>query len=172
MKKFQTKYGFTIIELLVYIGLFTILLTILANIFSATLNTKLASEENSAIQQDGKFILARLTYDINRVDTETQVGDSIVTPTSINTPSSILQLKIAGVTYTYKTDANNNLTLNDVPLNGVNTTISQLQFLRLGGVGTGTIRDSIQLSFILTSKVSQSNQIHETKSFTTTATPR
>ncbi len=165
------KKGFTIIELIIYLGLFSLLLGILSNIFSATLNVKLGSEATSSVQQDGRFMVARLAYDIGRVDSET--GDSIVvpSPTSINTPNNTLQLNIGGVTYTF-TQNSGNLTLNGYPLNGENTTVSNLQFLRLGGVETGGLRDSIQFSFTLSSKTLLNNQPGESRTFTSTALPR
>lgn len=62
------KKGFTLIELIIYMGLLGILLTIMSEVFIGILNLKLASESNSQVVLDGNFIQTRLTYDVHRAE--------------------------------------------------------------------------------------------------------
>jgi len=123
--------GFTLIELLLYMGLFSIFLVTLTQIFSSALELKLESEATSTVQQDSRYILERITYDINR-------ADSITTPSSIGEQGTTLILVISGQTYTYQLNGNNLQLINPngtFNLNGYNTTIQNLLFQRVGNTG-------------------------------------
>ena len=69
------KRAFTIIELLIYMGLLAGLITILGTVLSQVIDVQLESQAISAVEQDGRFILARLNYDLHRVA-------SVTTPAS------------------------------------------------------------------------------------------
>lgn len=140
----------------------SIFIVLLTQLFNSVLDLQLESESTSNVEQEGRYILARFMYDINR-------ADSLVFPTTLGTNSQILQLQIAGVTYAYTLDAvNKNLTINnnnglDV-LNNANTSISNLNFIR---IGSGGPRDTIKVSFTVTSKISQAKGF-EVKNYVTT----
>src|SRR3989344_6053875 len=85
--------GFTLVEMVIYTGLLSVLLLVLTGIFVSILDVKSASETSSAITQDSRFILARFAHDIAR-------------SSSINGPvlggeGSTLEMDIDGDTYTY-----------------------------------------------------------------------
>ena len=145
-------------------GLLAILLAILTGIFLTTLDSHLESQTLSSVQQDGRFILSRMIYDISR-------AQSITQPTSVGESGNTLQLSIDGVNYIYSLNSgnlqiNNNGTVDR--LNGFDTTISNLLFQRLGNTGG---KNSITVSFTITS-ITQKTQGSETKDFQTTATLR
>jgi type II secretory pathway pseudopilin PulG len=132
--------GFTIIESLLYGAIFVVFLLVLTQIFTASLDVQLESEAQSAIQQDGRFILSRLDFDILR-------ADAITVPVAAGDVEDNLALTIDGNTYTY-TLLNRNLLITDAAgshnLNSFGTTVSNLTFKRLSN-------DTIQASFTLTS---------------------
>jgi type II secretory pathway pseudopilin PulG len=143
--------GFTITELLIYMGIFTILLVVLTEIFVTTLNVQLESEATSSVDQDSRFILSRLMYDIQR-------ASRIDVPASLGSlPGDTLSLIIGGDTYTYalnNTDLelDRNGTANK--LNSFDTTISNVVFQRLGNPG-GV--NSIKVGFTVSSKVQRAS---------------
>ncbi len=141
----NNKNGFTLIELILFMGIFSILLYMITNIFVTTLDAKRESESYSGITQDGTYILNRLQYDIARAET-------ITTPLTLGEQTSTLQMTIDGVTNTYALD-NDNLILvvgeESLALNGYDTTVTNLTFRRLGNANG---KNSIQVSYQLTSK--------------------
>lgn len=157
----SSKWGFTLVEMLMFLGIFSMLLVILTNIFSTSLDVQKESEATSSVQQDGAYIITRLTYDITR-------ATSITTPSVLGSQSSSLAIIIAGVTNTYALTSGN-LTLTDASganlLNGYDTSISNLTFKRYGNVGG---KNTIQINFTVTSKTQQASGF-EIKNFQTTA---
>lgn len=136
--------GFTFVELLLYMGLLSLLLLIQAQILTSVLGVRLESEANSAIQQDTRFILAKLIYDINR-------ADNIVLPATPSAQSETLSLTIDNVLNTYSLSGENLIITNNLGSNNLNsygTRISNLSFKRLGNAGG---KNTVTISFTLVS---------------------
>lgn len=158
MKK-KYKKGFTLVELLIFMGLLSIILFVLTDMLASSLEAGSQVYTFSHVQQDGRYILAKLIYDINQAS-------------AINTPargsqSNVLQIVINGNTQTYLINsANLRLTNNggDYLLNSYDTEISNLNFNHIGNVGG---KGTIQISFTVTSKTI-TNVGKEIKSFQTT----
>jgi hypothetical protein len=129
--KKRIKNGFMLMELIVYIAVFTIFMYITTAIFTSVLAVQVESDTTSVVQQDARFITERLTYDIHR-------ASSITTPNSAGEESSSLELLISGQVYTYALN-NGNLEITDnngtYSLNTDETIFSNLSFLRLGNIG-------------------------------------
>lgn len=154
--------GFTLVELLIYIGMISILFTVFTQIFGYILDAQLESEATSSVQQDGRFILSRLAYDIRR-------ANSIVVPGALGGQSTSLQLTIGGVSYTYNLNSGNLELTNNLGTNTINsgdTIVSNLNFTRLGNSGPNT-KNTIQVEYTVTSKVIRPKGL-ETKGFQTT----
>lgn len=152
--------GVTLIELLLYMSLLIIFMTVLTNIFVSSLEVQLDSKSLSSTEEDGRFLLQRLIYDIHRSDT-------ITTPTTLGQTTSTLQFTVNTTSYTYALNGTA-LGLNDGTgvnqLNSFNTNISNLSFTRLGNVnGKNTIRVSLRVS----GKTQKQSGI-DTRDFTTT----
>lgn len=116
------KKGFTLVELLLYMGLVVIFLGVLTNLFVSVLDVKDESSGVSFVEQDGRFILSRLLYDAN------QSGADYI--------SSNYSL------------VNNNLILNNEKLNNSETRVLEFTTLQLGNVGG---KKSLQVKFKLES---------------------
>ena len=160
MSNLKHNRGTTIVELLIYMGMFTIILSVLTAIFVTTVNIQLESEALSSVQQDGRYITARLFYDINR-------AQAITTPV-LASQSANLNLTIGGLEYAYSIDGNSNFTItsNSVTdnLNSFNTSVSNLSFKQIGNTGG---RNTVQVDFTITSKVKKDSGI-ESSDFHTT----
>lgn len=160
MKKiFNSKKGFSLVEMLLYMGLLSILLVVMVDLFASSLDLQLESQSTTSVNRDARFLFSRLSYDINR-------AQSIVSP-SLGAQGSSLQLTIGGVNYTYAQNngnlqlTNNNGTDN---LNSYGTTISNLSFRTVGNVGG---KHSVRISFTLTSTTERVSG-PETKNIETT----
>lgn len=154
--------GFTLVELIMSMGILSILVGVMTTMFGQIIDTSLESRATSGLDQDGRYIVAKLTHDM-------QQATDIVTPAAPgSTTSPSLTIKINSIDYTYSLDASGNLQLvNDLGtnvLNGYTTQVNDLTFQRLG---IGNTTDTVQVKFRLTSKIKQSKG-SETKSFQTT----
>lgn len=139
-------------------GLLSILVGILSTIFVSIIDTELDSRATSNVEQDGKFILARLAYNV-------QSSSAILAP-AIGSPSGSLQIRRNSIDYTYSLN-NGNLQVASASatdnLNSTNTSVSNVTFLR---VGDGDADDTIRVNFTVTSRTQAVN--NETRSFQTT----
>jgi len=153
--------GFTLVELLIYMGLLSIILVVLSQIFGSILDAQLESEATSSVHRDGRFILSKLTYDVHR-------ANSIVLPASLGASSTSLQLDISGIN-TYSLN-NGNLELTDSlgtnNLNSGDTIVSNLTFTRIGN-SVANAKNTVRIFYTVTSKVIRPKGL-ETKDFQTT----
>lgn len=157
--------GFTLIELIIYGGMLSILLTVFVTLFGSIVDAQLDSQATSSVQQDGQYILTKLSHDIMN-------AESISTPSSLGSSSNTLQISNDSTLYSYSLDENNNLLITTVSesdqLNSFATEISDLQFVRRGNAGG---KNSVTFSFTVTG-TTQRTQGAETASYTSTATLR
>lgn len=129
MKK---RNGFTLVELIISMGIMSILVTVLANLFGTTLLMRQKSEAISAIAQDSRFVIQRLAYDIGR-------ASSITSPSPGNSASS-MTITIGAINYTYSLSSGAlNLSIGGsapVALTSAGSTISNLNFYRNNDLGS------------------------------------
>ena len=154
--------GFTLVELLIYMGLLSIILVVLSQIFGSILDAQLESQASSSVHRDGRFILSKLSHDIHK-------AQSIVDPAAIGEQSIDLQLTIDGINYIYSLD-NGNLEVSDgVEANNLNsgdTTVSDLSFTRIGN-SVANAKNTVRITYTITSKIVRPKGM-ETKDFQTT----
>ena len=156
----QLKPGFTLVELLIYMALLSIFLITLTGIFVNIMEVQLESDATSAVDQDGRFILSRLAYDINR-------AQNVTNPSGLGSTTSNLDFTIPGISYSYSLNANNlQLSENGQPsnLNSSETQVSNLTFQRIGNL---LGKHTFKIQFTITSKTQRPSG-PETKTFTTT----
>lgn len=151
--KKQITKGVTIVELLVYMGLLFSFLIIMTDIFVAGFNFRLSSESASTIRQDSQFILSKLFSDFS----ESQV---ISEPSALGGTSPTLILD--NITYTL---SGNNLARNGVIINGPDTQIQNLSFIRTGNIGGVP---AIQISFDIVSRITKQGGNIERETIQTT----
>ena len=161
MNKF--KLGYTLVELLVFMGIISILLVMISNMFASIVDVREESESISAIEQDGNHILARFAYDIPRAQT-------INSPASLGQNGSTLDISIDGINNLYNTSNGIRTSTNNygvLQLNSANTSVSDLNFLRLGNTDDTEREDTIRVSFTVTSRIVRVSG-PESKNFQTT----
>jgi len=136
--------GFTIIELTIYIVLMSVLVLVISRIFLASLDVQLESESVSAVEQDGKYILARLSYDISH-------ASSITDPSELGTSSPSLTIQVGGENRTYSlTESILQLTdsIGPARLHSPETEVGDISFTRIGNPSG---KDTVRIDFTLTS---------------------
>jgi len=132
--------GFSLIELVIYMGLLSVLILVFTDIFASTIDNQLSSRNTSNVADDGRFIYSRFIYDMGR-------AQSINQPSVYGSSSASMDLAIAGQNYTYSL-SNNNLIITSpagsYALNGYGSSISGLLFTK---VGTTSAKDTIRINF-------------------------
>lgn len=155
--------GFTLVELLVYMGLMSIFLLVLLDIFSVTLNTKLSSQSTASIAADSRYVLSKLSYDINNADS--------VTDPILGESTSRLQIVNSGITETYSLSSGNLVkTIGGVSsrLNGLDTSFDSITFKNIGNFGG---KPTIQVAYKIKSNITlQGNRIQTQEINTTIGT--
>lgn len=156
----SSNQGFSIVEMLIYMGLFAIFLTVLTSIFASSLDVRLESEGTSSVEQDGRYLFARLSHDIRR-------ADAIVQPAGVGSASGTLILDVGGSNNTYSLSGDDLILTTPSgsdPLNGDRSIVSNLSFER---VGTTAENQTIRVGFTLTSLATRASG-PETRTFQTT----
>lgn len=118
MKNIKNK-GQTVVELLIYLALLSIFLTVLLDIFVTTLNFKLQAEAASALNQDSRYILGKISYDVYN-------SDSFTVPSQ-----GELDITTAGITKKYLVNSGD-LTIDGTKLNSLDTKVNNLIFTKIG----------------------------------------
>lgn len=157
----KKRGGFTLVELLIYMGILSILMYVLSDILFSIINVQLSTQSNSLVTQDGRYIYTRLTYDINR-------AQSVSQPANLGDSATSIQLVVNATNYSYSLNSGA-LQISDgsgtYVLNSPDTTISNLRFDRIGNVNG---KHTFQINFTITSKA-QVNSRYDSQVFQTTA---
>ncbi len=147
-KGFIAAAGFTLVEMLVYLGIFSMLLIVLMQLFTVILGILPEYKATSSVTQDGNFILTRLTYDI-------QQNPSVIASPALGVSNSSLQITGANKNFVYQLSGGNLVLINNITgavdqLNSANTNVTSIAFTTLGS-STGSKR-SVQVVLTLSSK--------------------
>jgi hypothetical protein len=143
--KHSNKSGFTVAELLVYMGLMAIFLVVLLSVFTTSLNTKLATESTSGVSTDSRYILSKLSYDVGN-------ADSITSPVLGATAAS-LQLVASGSANTYALNSGNLVkTVGGVSMS-LNGTDTQFDSISFKNIGNPSGKPTIQVVYTIRSKI-------------------
>ncbi len=160
MKKIEK--GFTLIELILYMGLFCVLVSVLSGIFTAVIDTQLNSKATASVDQDGRYILAKLIYDMQSAS-----SSAIPSASSLGSPSATLQLNTSAGTYTYASNSGNLQLTNANGTNNLNSVDTQISGLTFTRIGNGTATDTIRVNFTVKSTTNKRSGL-ETRAYQTT----
>lgn len=152
--------GFTLVEMLIYMGLLSIFLITLTDIFVSILDVKAESEATSAVEADSRYIISRLAYDISKASVVSQ-------PASLGATSNSLVMVAGGVTYTYSLNGHNLQLVNDSGANNLNSSESNLSNITFQRIGNNGGKDTIQVIFTING-ATQRVAGEETRTFQTT----
>lgn len=148
MKKISSKQsekGTTLIELLLYIGLISLLLTVAVNLFLDLGEFNLAATSQQNINNEANLIVARLTYDIHQ-------ATSISSPANLGDSSSVLIFNAGTDTHTYSLTSGNlqyqstSSATQSASVNSNRVSVTALSFSR---VGNPNGKPTIEVNFTL-----------------------
>jgi Tfp pilus assembly protein PilW len=146
-RKFES--GVTIVELVIYIGLLSIFMLVLLDVFITVLSARLETESTSTLNQDTRYILTRLAYDVGN-------ADSVVLPAALGDSSSVLKITKGGITETFSLDSSGNLILDNgtstQKLNGADTALTSISFKKIGNSEEGD-KPTVKISFTVKSLI-------------------
>ena len=152
--------GFTIVEMLLYMGILTGFLVVLTQLFTSIIDVQLESQATGPLAQDSRYIFSRLAYDIGR-------AEEVTTPGAAGVTTQSLGLMIGGVPHTYSVSGSN-LTLESGAetnnLNSYGTQVSTLSFTRLGNTDG---KHTVQIRYTITSTTQRVSGV-QTKTMQTT----
>jgi len=161
--KFSPKVsGFTMIELILYMGLFSILLFVLLQIFASILSVHLESQATSSVDQEANLILSRLTYDIHRAKTVDKPSFSTLHLSRLGSMDETYQMDGTGK-YLQIADSTSTEQLNS---SDVTPTIT---YIILGNSGK---QQSVQINLTVTSNIKRTGGLTESQIYTTTVQTR
>lgn len=158
------KKGFTVIELMLYMGIFSVLIAVLSGIFLSIMELQLSTHSTSQITQNANFIFSRLHYDLYRTS-------AVSIPGLAGETSDNLSINIAGQNYTYSLSGSDLIMVNpsgSYSLNSNDVSITGFSVTRLGSAGN----DNINIDLTLQSNVTPLNKSPETVSFSQSFTLR
>ena len=141
-----TQKGTSLIELLLYFALLTVILLIAVDLMIRTGEFSMEASNQNVLQEDARFIGNRLTYDIH------QAG-AVTTPASLGQTTQTLTFTVGTETHTYSLNGGsleyqeivgpNTQTAN---INSNLTKINSLSFQRLGNTnGKHTIKITFEV---------------------------
>jgi hypothetical protein len=142
--------GTTIVELLIYLALLSVFLTVLLDVFVTTLGFKLQSESTSTLNQDTRYIFEKISYDIYN-------ADSFTVPTS-----GELDFVYGGQINRYTVNGGD-LLRNSVKLNSLDTKVQSISYTK--------IDDTVKVVLTLESEINLPGGVR-TQSVETTLAPR
>ncbi len=155
----RNKKGFTLVELLLFMALTGIFLTLTSQIMQWAVDSRLESAGSSAVDINAVYIYNRLLYDIRR-------SSAISQPGTIGQTSNSLGLTISGQNYTYS-NQNNKLVLTNngatQPITDTDVILRNFSVTRTGSVSqTNGVKINIEIESQdrTTGNVSQSRVIN------------
>lgn len=162
--RFYNSKGYTLVEMLLFMGLFSIFLVILSNMYATILETQQRSLATSYVELSGRYILSRLIYDVHH-------ADSIQAPASLGGEGTTLVLRRNGSDSTFAVSdgvlslANGSSTTS---LHSNEVSISDFEITRLGNVNG---KHTLGVSFVVNSVIPDTTGI-QTRTFSTTISTR
>lgn len=139
-RKFH-KYsrGLTLIELIIYMGLFSMFVTVLVQLFASSIETRLDAEGTSNANLDANYLLLHFEDVIHN-------ATDITDPTLYGTPQNSLSITVDGDEYEYSLQDGNIIQTVDgtsTQVNSWGTTITNLSFERMrNSAGLDSVRIS------------------------------
>ncbi len=140
----RNSKAFTLVELLVYMALLAIFIIVLTDILVSILDVRTESEATGAAEQDGRFIIARLSHDINQAST-------INIPTPTGSSGATLEIVIDGDNHTYTLSGNNLQLTNSLGTNNLNSSETGVVSLNFQRIGNALAKDTIRIDLTIES---------------------
>ncbi len=144
MKKLHSQSGFTLIELILYMGLLSIFLVVLTDLLIQTLDVRTKSTAVTYVDSDAQYIQNRLQYDLRR-------ASAVTSPATVGATASTLTMTIAGLSYSVASQSGNLVLTHAGVSQALNTSDTRLVSFSVTRIGNGTGNDTYQITTSLAS---------------------
>lgn len=142
----NSKYlGSSLIELVLYMGLMSIFILVLMNMFTTTLDTKLNSESVGSVNRDSRYILSKLIYIL-------QNSEDVISP-AYGTTSDTLHVVHNGQDIQVASSSGKMVLTNGAEshsLNSLDTDLVNISFTNTGKPGG---KSTIKVDYVLKSNI-------------------
>lgn len=157
--------GFTIIELLIYMAIVSVLLVVMTQILTSVLDIRVESGSDTVVDENTTFIFTRLQYDIHR-------ASGIITPAAPGQSGSTMKLNIGGVTYTYALVGSQLQITSDLGTDMLSDSASSVSTFTVTRIGDGTSEDTLRINLSLSSVANTSGGVHQNRQLQTSVSIR
>lgn len=140
----QGQAGFSLVELLLYMGLLSIFLVVISTFFVSILDVQSRAISTSSLEENSKYISSRLKYELRTADTATNSATLGVTTSSFSVVKN-------NVDYTFSlsgTTLERASSSATVALHDDDIQVSDFSVRRIGNEG---VNDTFQISYTLRS---------------------
>lgn len=144
------KKGFTLIELIIYMGIFSVLVFIFTDIFVSSIQTKTTGESAASVNQDANFILTKLEHDINN-------STSVVSPILGQTSSTLIFVQ-SGEQITYRLTNGDLERVVGTEVNSLNSWGTSLTNLGFQNIGNALGKSTIKVDMTIQSDATTNNK--------------
>jgi len=163
MRKTVKEKGATLIELLLYLALLSIILGVIVNLIFTSGQIKQEAETNTFVSSDAAYLTKRLSYEIRN-------ASALSTPGTLGQTTNSLVLTVNGETHTFSINSTN---LQFDKLVGAVTTLANLNSnqvkvsnFSVQKLGNALGKSSLLVNFTLTStKTGQTAPVTKTYNF-------
>lgn len=146
----RCRSGFSLLELLIYIAILAVMMTVVVGIFISLNKGRGASEARGEVNSNIRFAVEKISQDLRSATSSA----AITSPNSTSTPTGILTIIIGSDTISYATTTDNKLqrSKNGVPetVTSDAVKINSLSFKRLENInpifGTSTAFVSVEVN--------------------------
>ncbi len=154
MKNSKVQFGFTLIEVVIYLGLFTFLIASSIVATYSLMSSGARNKTTAMMLEEGNFILSKLDYALNNAEnTEVTLGGTNLKLT--NADASIINFKVDPVSQNISIKRNSGT---EQDLNNSNIQVScpaSICFIRTLASGDGIKPEKIEVNFTLNSLTSE-----------------
>jgi len=147
MKKQQ---GFTLIEVLIYLGLFAVLISGMLVSVLVIVEGGHRSQAKVTLQQEGDFVMSKFNQALNEAKTLTVTGTELDIE-MWSGPNSVFDINSGNITL----DSGSGT---PVDLNNTNTQVSNINYVH---IGAGTSQEILTVSFTLTTRTEDGKVISQ-----------
>lgn len=150
-KNTKKQFGFTLVELLVYFGLFSILLVVMTSVFISMLEQRTEDTAQSFLQQESQYLLTKLKSLVYEADT-------IVLPADPGDSGTSLSFQAQGVTKTLFIDSGRlvyQTTTESWYLTSPDVTITDFQVVNQTGT---SVHQGVGITVVLQSSLPQQRE--------------
>lgn len=160
--KIFRQQGFTLIEMLLTLGVLSILLVFLSGVYAQIVDVQNRSKSLSFVDEDGQYIIARLQHDM-------ELASSITLPATAGAQTNSLQIVINSVNYTYNLNNLGNLQIiNNYGTNNLNSVGSSISGVLFKRIGSGGNTDTVQVNFTIKGLAIGNSGLTEARTYQTT----